>query len=418
MLVGLIAVLVAGSAEAGGVILYEVGTPDVGYASAGWAARADGPVTILTNPAGMTRLDDTQVEVGLQGLYGYLQFAPTAPPTTVTGNNGGNAVGVFPGGGVYASFAPFKDFRVGLGVFSNFGLSEKWDSGWVGRYYSTQSTLIGLTVMPGVAWNVIGGLSVGATFNAMYGYLKQTVALNNLEPSAGDGSLEVSSSTWGFGADVGLLYEFTKGSRLGVTYTSPMRLNFSSTPTVTGLGPGLKALIQAAGIDTTASIDLGMTVPQTVMVSYFQAIGDKWAVMGDVGWQNWATFGTVEVQLTTNPPKGLTTSIGYLNTWHGALGAQVQLAEPWLLTFGVAYDSTMTNDTNRSLPLAIGAAWRFGLGARWAVNPNWDLGFAYEFLWGGSPSVSVDRGPLAGAVGGSYANTSFQFFVFNFTWKS
>ena len=40
------------------------------------------------------------------------------------------------------------------------------------------------------------------TFNAMYGYLKQSVAVQNLEPQA-DGSLSVSSSAWGFGANVG-----------------------------------------------------------------------------------------------------------------------------------------------------------------------------------------------------------------------
>jgi long-chain fatty acid transport protein len=103
---------------------------------------------------------------------------------------------------------------------------------------------------------------------------------------------------------------------------------------------------------------------------------------------------------------------------HGALGAQVQLSDPWQLNFGIAYDSTMTNAQNRSIPLAVGDAWRFGLGAQWATNQSWNLGFSYEFLWGGSPSVSVDRGPLAGTVNGSYADTWLMFFAFNFTWKS
>ena len=89
------AVLLPGGARAGGALLYEVGTQDIGYASAGYGSRADAPVTLLTNPAGMTRLDGIQVEVGTEALFGAFTFAPDAN-TTVSGNNGGNAIGFFP----------------------------------------------------------------------------------------------------------------------------------------------------------------------------------------------------------------------------------------------------------------------------------------------------------------------------------
>lgn len=413
---GVAAVVLAGPAHAGGVFFYEVGTPDVGYASAGSAARADGPSTLLTNPAGMTRLEGIQVQVGAQATEGLFTFAPNSK-TNVDGNAGGNAVGFSPNASAFATFAPWNDFRVGFGVVSNFGLSENWQSGWVGRYYATQSSLLGLSILPSVAWHIGGGLSVGVAFNAMYGVLKQTAAVRNTEANSADGTLGVESNTWGFGGNVGLLYEFSKGSRVGLSYTSPVNLSFSSTPHFTGLGPGLTAALQASHLDTT-SIDLGMTVPQTVMLSLFQAVSGQWAVMADVGWQNWATFSTVEVQVTSANPASLTTNVGYSNTWHGALGGQVQLSEPWQLDFGIAYDSRMTTPSNRSLALALGDAWRFGLGARWAANNNWTFGLSYEALYGGSPGVDLDRGSLAGRVAGSYAKTWFEFLAFNLTWKS
>jgi long-subunit fatty acid transport protein len=43
------------AASAGGILMYEVGTADVGLAAAGYAARAQDTSTVLTNPAGMTR---------------------------------------------------------------------------------------------------------------------------------------------------------------------------------------------------------------------------------------------------------------------------------------------------------------------------------------------------------------------------
>jgi long-chain fatty acid transport protein len=42
--------LVAGQASAGGLIAYEVGTGDVGLASAGYNARAQDASTVLTTP--------------------------------------------------------------------------------------------------------------------------------------------------------------------------------------------------------------------------------------------------------------------------------------------------------------------------------------------------------------------------------
>src|SRR5690242_5510646 len=66
------------TARAGGLILYEIATPDVGLASAGYASRADDASTVFKNPAGMSRLDSVQVQAGLQALYGSVYFSHDA----------------------------------------------------------------------------------------------------------------------------------------------------------------------------------------------------------------------------------------------------------------------------------------------------------------------------------------------------
>ncbi len=410
--------LLPATASAAGFLFYEVGTAEIGLASAGNAARAASPSTLLTNPAGMTRLEGTQVQVGSTLIYAHLHFAPDSQTDPILGrSDGGNAVGLVPSGGVFAAFSPSSDLRFGLGVFTNFGAPQSWDPAWLGRHYATKTTLLGISIMPGVAWRISDAISVGATLNAMSGHLRQTVAIANLEPQSADGQLEVASDTWGLGADFGILYTVSPATRVGLTYTSPVRLNFSSTPGFSGLGPGIGAVIAAAGLDT-ARIDLGMTVPQTLILGFHQAIGDRWALVGDVGWQNWAAFGAVEVGISTSDPRSLTTQISYSNTWHVGLGAEAQLSPAWKLNFGVAYDSSMTDDANRSLSLALASQLRFGLGAQVAIDRHWDLGLASELLWDGSPAVDVDRGPLAGHVSGSYASTWIFFLAFSFGWKS
>ncbi len=90
--------LAAAPASAGGLSLYEIGTEDVGLASAGYTARAQDASTVFTNPAGMTRLDGTQVTMGAQALYGDLGFSIGQGTSPGLGNgDGGNPIGWFPG---------------------------------------------------------------------------------------------------------------------------------------------------------------------------------------------------------------------------------------------------------------------------------------------------------------------------------
>jgi long-chain fatty acid transport protein len=140
--------------------------------------------------------------------------------------------------------------------------------------------------------------------------------------------------------------------------------------------------------------------------------------MGDVGWQNWAAFGAVEVGISSSPPVSETHHIDYQDTWHIGGGAQVQLSEAWQLNFGVAYDSAMTNDQSRSLSLSLASQLRLGVGAQVVLDRHWNLGMSSELLWGGSPMVDANRGPLSGHVSGRYENTYILFLAFNFTWKA
>ena len=86
----MLVVMTAASVHAGGLIAYEVGTADVGLASAGYNARAQDASTVFTNPAGMTRLDGTQFLASGQVLYGNTEFSIDSGTSAVwSGRTGG-----------------------------------------------------------------------------------------------------------------------------------------------------------------------------------------------------------------------------------------------------------------------------------------------------------------------------------------
>jgi long-chain fatty acid transport protein len=414
-LVFLVSVVAGGTARAGGIMLYEFGTNDVGLAAAGYAARAQDAATVFTNPAGMSRLDKSQVLGGLQGLYGNLRFAPNAS-TTTTGGDGGNSLGWLPGGSLFVVEKINQDWSVGFGMLSYFGQSTTYDDSWVGRYYIQKGTLIGMTLTPAVSYRVNEKLSLGAGVNIMYGYLDTQVAINSILDSRPDAQLKLNDNRWGYGANLGILVEPWLGTRFGLTYLSEVKLDFSAQPQFSGLGLLLETVLRNRGL-LTGNIDLSMKVPQMVMFSGYHELNPQWAIMGNIGWQNWSQFGKVDVQINSNNPSSLTVNNGYNDTWHVAFGGQYKPMPPWSFSAGIAYDSSAVSDDKRTVTLPMGQAWRFGLGTQYAFTPALSLGAAYELVWGGSMSVDQNRGPLAGRVAGDYNNTSFNFFALNLSWK-
>jgi long-chain fatty acid transport protein len=410
---GMFVVSAPATGLAGGLSLYEIATPDVGLASAGYAARAQDASTLFKNPAGMSNLSGAQVEAGLQLLYGSVQFTPESGTSARLGQEGGgNALGGLPG--LSAFFVqPLSDkFSVGLGTFSNFGLAEQYDDNWVGRYYVQKGALLGVTLMPSVSYKANDWLSIGAGLNAMAGYMNTQVAVNNLEPQIGDGQLELKDMAWGFGANVGLLFKLSEATRLGVTYQSAIQLDFNDTPSYSNLGPGLAALLA-----NPRNLDLGMKVPQSVMLSVYHELCPHWAIMADVGWQNWQQFGNVEVGVgSAGLERNL--NLNYQDTWHGALGVQYRPSDDWQFTAGTAYDSSAVSSENRTVILPMGQAWRFGAGATWQVSKAIAFNGALEYVWMGD--MPVDQGEdlsLRGRVSGSYNDAWLTVATVNLTWK-
>lgn len=397
----------------GGVILYEVSTTEIGHASAGYAARAGDPSTVFTNPAGMILLEGTQIMAGLQALYADVKFEPDQNTSAFLGNNdGGNPIGWLPGANAYISHRASDNVSLGLGLLSNFGLGMDYDDDWVGRYYVQDITLIGVSVVPSAAFRLSETFSLGAGVDFMYGILDQKNAVNNI--SLPDGTLEISSNDWGIGANLGLLMELSEGSRLGLTYHTPMDLNFKDAPKTSGVGPVLDTVIQSLG-----ELDMGMTVPQTIMASVYHETSDRVALMGNVGWQDWSQFGLVEVTVATDPPTDLTIDRRYQDTWHVAFGGEVQASETWRLSAGLAYDSSVVKDEDRTVDLPLGEAYRLGIGSRYRPKSNFDLNLGYELLWSGDLPVDQQRGTglVAGRVSGDYKDSAMHFFSVGAVWR-
>jgi long-chain fatty acid transport protein len=410
----ILSLLVASSAHSGGLYLYELGNPEVGLASAGWSARAQDAATVFTNPAGMTRLKKSELLVGVQLLYLHAKFSPDV--NTTTSGSDGDASTWLPAGGLYYVHNLMPKLKLGVSTVGYFGLGLEYENDWVGRYYVQEVKLQALGIQPALAYRVTDWLSLGAGVVALYGVLKEKVAVNNIGPNQPDGKLKLEDSDWTYQVNLGVLVEPRQGTRFGLTYLSEGDLKFEDQPDFSNLGPGIEAILRAKGL-LDAEIKVDFTMPQALMLSGYHELSDRWAIMGNLGWQDWSEFGKVGVTVASEDTSSLTVDRNYKDTWHVAFGAQYRVADPWLLTAGIAYDSSMMDDEDRTPDLPLGEAWRFGLGARYDWSKKLAFGLGYTLLWSGDLDMDVNRGPLAGRVSGTYENVSMNFINFYLNWK-
>jgi len=402
------------STNASGLWLYEQATPDMGSASAGRAALAMDASTASVNPAGMTRLDRSQLLAGFQMLYVDTKFDTDF--AQFGGGDGGNAGGWVPAASFSYVHKVSPDLSVGVSVGSFFGLGLDYGKSWAGRYYVQEADFLTIGVNPGIGYRVNQQLSIGAGVSAVNSRLYQKTAIRNLptlqNPNPDDGQLKLEDDDWGFGYNLGVLYEPNQVSRFGLTYRSEIDLEYKDTASLKGLQLPLSGIANIVGL-VGSQLDMEMNLPQAVMLSAYHRLTERLAILGNIGWQEWSSFGESSLSLSSEETKDLNLDRDFDDTWHFALGFQYQIDDPWLLSVGIAYDESPVSDSNRTPDMPLDRQWRYATGIQYDLSQEMTIGCAYELLDAGDAEISQNRGALAGAIEGDYSSNYIHFFNVN-----
>ena len=399
----------------GGTWLYEAGAPDVGTANAGRAALAKDASTAGGNPAGMTRLDRSQLLAALQPLLVRVKFDASSE-TTHSGGNGGDAGDLVPTASFFYVHNFNKDLKFGIAVGSYFGLGLDYGNNWTGRYYVQDVDLLTFAINPVAAYRITDWLSIGGGFSIVKSNLLQRVGINNLLPFLSDGQLKVEDDDVGYGGNLGILVEPRKGTRFGLTYRSEVKLDFKDVASRRGTGPLLNAAIKRSGLAGSRA-DMEMTIPQAVMFSGFHDLTDRLAIMGNVGWQENSEFGKTNVSISSTTARSFTADRNFDDSWHFAIGFQYRIAEPWLYSLGFAYDTSVVDRADRTPDAPFDRQVRYGTGIQYDWNEDVTLGFAYEYVDAGDAGINQYKGALAGRLVGDYKTNEIHVFAINLIWK-
>ncbi|HDG1669837.1 TPA: outer membrane protein transport protein [Kluyvera ascorbata] len=377
--------------HASALYFYEIGTEDAALAGAGQAARAQDASTIVTNPAGMTRLPDHMFTGGLQGMDGDISYQLD---NDADGKSPGDIMRFFPNASAFYAQKVNDDFYAGIGLYGNYGLGIDYGN-WAGDRLIKKSTMVAMTLSPSLAYKLSDRVSLGGSVNLNYGILSLTRQVDGDDETAKD-------HDWQMSYRLGLLMNITEQTRAGITWTSKTDYDFNID--AKARFPNLP------NVEYDLPISAQVRAPQQIMMSVVHDLNKQWSVMGDLGWQDWSQFGSPKIVVAGQP---VDNSNRLKDSWHTALGVQYRPDEQWRLNAGVAYDSTVyRSQSDVAMTLPTGDEWRFASGAQYQVTPQSNIGFAVSYL-----HMQSSRVQSPALLQGHYDNPYLWFASVNYSYQ-
>jgi long-chain fatty acid transport protein len=383
------------AAIAGGLYINEFGTSAMGTAGAGAHAYANDASTAFHNPAGMTRIEGRQLSAGAGLILGKVKFDPDAD-TPIDGGDGGDAAGWAPLVGSHYVHSISDKFKLGMNVGVITGASLDYDNDWAGRYLNQEVTLMTMSFIPAVAYRINDKFSIGGSVNITYGMLDMKLAIPP-GPGQSDGKVKVEDADdWDVGFDLGVLYEVSEDTRLGVTYFS-------------GIEPNFDGDVKIKPVGLKADVVLDFTFPEMVRGSIYHKLNEKFALVGTLGWEKWSDFDEIPVSVGDNVNGAIKTN--WDDTWHFSGGIHYMPNEKWILMTGVAYDTSPVDNEDRTPDLPVDRQVRLAVGIQHHWKENVDIGAAVVYANMGDAEIRNDT------LVGEYSDNDLLMFAFNFSWK-
>jgi long-chain fatty acid transport protein len=387
----LIAATMTPPALAGGIYNNEVGTPEMGTAGAGAEAAAMDASTAIPfyNPAGMTRLDGHKLIFSVGVLAPSVEFDPD-PATTFSGGDGGQAGGALPIFTVAYVHSFTERLKFGASLFTAAGAGVDYDPDWVGRNQAQVSTLAALSLSPTLAYKVSDLFSIAGGINLMVSGFNLEV-----EGASPNSQIKIDGTDAAVSFNFSMLFEPSEKTRVGVTYVSETEFDYSGdvTRTPTSL---------------TAPTNTTLSLAQVLRVGAYHDISEKVAILGSLGWEDWSAM---EAQFVSVGTAGtVPIARNWEDTYRYALGLHYRVGDPWLLRFGVTYDTSPTDAANRTADLPVDTQLRLGAGFQHETSESFRYGVELVYADLGDAEIN-NRGLV-----GKYKSNDYFALAFNFAW--
>jgi long-chain fatty acid transport protein len=384
-------------------------------------AEANDASTIFYNPAGLSRLDGTQISAGATVVVPHSTYNDSGS-THFTGQptNGTPAKDYAPDAvtapSLYISKKLNDQWAAGFGLFVPYGAKLDYGNTWSGRYALSNIKLEAITLNPSVSFKLnehhafgfgidaefmkaelgqavdvpgtVAALSTPAGAAQGAALIRQIVALGGnpaLLRTAGDAHGSNDGKDWGWGFNLGYLYTLDENTRFGLAYRSSIShqlrgstvWDFSQVTTDQVVN---KVLATASRKVNSAAL-VTLRTPESLSANAFHQFNSKWAGMADVTFTRHNRMENLDIQFPGTDEGTEVIRQQWKNTVRVSLGGNYAYNDSLTLRAGVAYDESPVQNaelTHAALPDSDRMQYSFG--ANWKLSPRSSIDFAYSFV--------------------------------------
>jgi long-chain fatty acid transport protein len=382
------------------------------------AAEADDASTLFYNPAGMSRLQGQHFSAGATAVVPHSSYTDTGSRRFTGTASGGTATDGYAPDFVVAPSLYYtkqinRQWTAGMGLFVPYGTKLNYGDNWNGRYALTNIKLEAIALNPSASFklNEQHAFGFGVTAEFMKAELGQAVdvpgtvaALSGTPNSAAlvrqivalggnpaalatvkDGRGENDGKDWGFGFNLGYLFQLNKDTRFGVSYRSPIShklkgstvWDFSSVTT----DPVVNKVLAASSHKVNSAALVALRTPETLSLNAFHQMSERWAAMGDVTWTRHSRLGDLHIEFPGTDEGDEVIRQQWKNTVRVSLGANYRYDDKLTLRGGVAHDQTPVNgDQLRHPALPDSDRKQLSFGANYKLSPRASIDLAYSYL--------------------------------------
>ncbi len=346
--------------------LFEQDGASVGNYHAGRAAIAEDASTAFYNPAGLVRIKNQQLVLGLDPIITDIEFHGTVDVNTVGLGTVGPMPAAAQAGGL--NFVPSLNYAApivtdwlvfGFSIVAPFGVKTDYGTNSFARYAATLTSLQVIDFVPslGVAFNDKFSMGVGIDIersSAEFDLVAGNSLINAILGSNADTYGQNTGGDHAYGYHVGALYQFTPNTRAGLAYAS--RVTHVIHGTSQFFGP--LANDSLGGTQINQHLRAQIPLPATSTFSIFHTINPSWDIMGSLIYTQWNSLQQliltgVSAIVDGNSSNNVTITIPqhFKNTWNYSVGANYHMNDQWMLRTGLGFDQTPSNAKDRNLQM-------------------------------------------------------------------
>ena len=261
----------------------------------GLIAEADTAEAVFAAPAGMSRLEGTNITVQTMVASSMAKFDVDEKLTEVDGGNPDHGVDPIIIPSLYYVNQLNDRWHAGFSLTVPSGFGADYGNDWAGRYETVDFSLVYVALTPAVAYRVNDKLSLGVAMGI--NYTSETSEIKIPQP-LGERDGKITSDMDGVGVNITLsaLYEFTDRTRAGISWTSDSDADLEGNVRLRNLGPVFDEVATELGIKNI-NIELTNTLPQRLLAGVYHEFESGNYFTVDGMWMKFSDFTVTDLEL-------------------------------------------------------------------------------------------------------------------------